>query len=229
MFFDRDGARLPAAGFDAVIGNPPWDMIRADAGTADARANAARDVASVLRFTRDAGVYTAQSDGHANRYQLFVERAMALTRHGGRIGLVLPSGLATDHGSAPLRQLLLSRCDVDAHRRHRQPPRRLSHPSQRRFPAGHGIAGLADAARRLPPRTLTIPPMLEWHWRRAGRDVRLVSRARVAGDCSNASPEPAWPFPRCEARPTSRSSIAPRRCFRRSAARADGRRSSAAS
>ena len=114
VFFDRDGARLPTAGFDAVIGNPPWDMVRADTGHADARAHARRDVASVLRFTRDAGVYHAQSGGHANRYQLFLERAIALTRHGGRIGLVLPSGLATDHGSAPLRQLLLSRCDLDA-------------------------------------------------------------------------------------------------------------------
>jgi hypothetical protein len=114
VFFDRDGTRLPAAGFDAVIGNPPWDMVRADAGEADARSRAKRDVASVLRFTRDAGVYSAQSAGHANRYQLFLERAIALTRHGGRIGLVLPSGLATDHGSAPLRQLLMSRCDLDA-------------------------------------------------------------------------------------------------------------------
>ena len=114
VFFDRDGTRLPAAGFDAVIGNPPWDMVRADAGQADARARAKRDVASVLRFTRDAGVYSAQSTGHANRYQLFLERAIALTRHGGRVGLVLPSGLATDHGSAPLRQLLMSRCDLDA-------------------------------------------------------------------------------------------------------------------
>ena len=114
VFFDRDGTRLPAAGFDAVIGNPPWDMVRADSGQADARLRAKRDVASVLRFTRDAGVYSAQSAGHANRYQLFLERAIALTRHGGRIGLVLPSGLATDHGSAPLRQLLMSRCDLDA-------------------------------------------------------------------------------------------------------------------
>src|SRR5262249_4635556 len=32
----------------------------------------------------------------------------------GRFGLVLPSGLATDHGSAALRRFLLSRCDVDA-------------------------------------------------------------------------------------------------------------------
>ena len=29
-----DGERLPGAGFDAVIGNPPWDMVRADAGSA---------------------------------------------------------------------------------------------------------------------------------------------------------------------------------------------------
>jgi hypothetical protein len=114
VYFGADGRRLPLAGFDAVVGNPPWDMMRADAGDAGARAAARADVASMLRFTRDAGVYTAQSDGHANRYQLFVERAVALTRPGGRIGLVLPSGLATDHGSAPLRRRLFTRCDVDA-------------------------------------------------------------------------------------------------------------------
>ncbi len=114
VFFDREGARLPLAGFDAVLGNPPWDMVRADAGLADERSRAKHDVASVLRFTRDAGVYSAQSGGHANRYQLFLERAIALTRQGGRIGLVLPSGLATDHGSARLRQRLISRCDLDA-------------------------------------------------------------------------------------------------------------------
>jgi hypothetical protein len=114
VFFDADGRRLPLAGFDAVIGNPPWDMMRADAGAADTRAGARETVASLLRFTRDAGVYTAQSDGHANRYQLFLERAVALTRPGGRLGLVLPSGLATDHGSARLRRRLFGRCDVDA-------------------------------------------------------------------------------------------------------------------
>ena len=38
---------------------------------------------------------------------------MALTRPRGRIGLVLPWGLAADHGSAPLRRLLFSRASVD--------------------------------------------------------------------------------------------------------------------
>ena len=112
-FFNADGARRDNAGFDAIIGNPPWDMIRADAGSADTRTRARAEMTPMLRFTRDAGVYTTQSAGHANRYQLFAERALALARQGGRVGLVLPFGLATDHGSAALRRRLLSECDVD--------------------------------------------------------------------------------------------------------------------
>ena len=114
VFFAADGTRLANGGFDAVLGNPPWDMMRADDPSGDANGRA-RDVPHrVLRFTRDAGNYVAQSDGHANCYQLFAERAVSLARAGGRVGLVLPAGLATDTGSAALRRLLLTRCDVDA-------------------------------------------------------------------------------------------------------------------
>ncbi len=113
MFFEATGARLAAPGFDAVITNPPWEMIRADAGSRNDRERHRLNTGSILRFTRDSGVYTSQSDGHANQYQLFIERAAALTRSGGRMGLVLPSGLAADHGSAHLRRMLLSKCAVD--------------------------------------------------------------------------------------------------------------------
>jgi hypothetical protein len=111
VFFDAAGSRRPDAGFDAVVGNPPWDMVRGD--TVGDREEARRLAAATVRFTRDSGVYASQSDGHATRYQLFVERAIALARPGGRIGLVLPAGLCTDHGSRHLRHALLSRCDVD--------------------------------------------------------------------------------------------------------------------
>ncbi len=114
VFFDARGARRAAAGFDAVLGNPPWDMIRADFGSSEARAELRTDAAALVRFTRDSGVYAAQSDGHANRYQLFLERAIHLTRRGGRIGLVLPSGIMADQGSAKLRRLLFDQCGVDA-------------------------------------------------------------------------------------------------------------------
>ena len=114
VFFDRQRRRRNAPGFDAVIGNPPWDMVRADAGSQDARGGLRAETAAVVRFTRDSGIYAAQSEGHANRYQMFLERSIALTRTEGRVGLVLPAGLLTDHGSAPLRRLLFSGCGVDA-------------------------------------------------------------------------------------------------------------------
>jgi hypothetical protein len=113
VFFDADGRIKPDAGFDAVLGNPPWDMLRADTGTADERRDARESTAAVMRFTRASGVYRMSSSGHANRYQLFLERALQLARPGGRIGLVLPSGIATDHGSATLRQHLLDRTSID--------------------------------------------------------------------------------------------------------------------
>ena len=59
-------------------------------------------------------MYRWSGSTHLNLYQLFVERAVALTRPSGRIGLVVPAGFATDQGTAPLRRLLLERCSADA-------------------------------------------------------------------------------------------------------------------
>ncbi|MEQ1729083.1 MAG: N-6 DNA methylase, partial [Vicinamibacterales bacterium] len=111
VFFDESGVRKTSAGFDAIVGNPPWDMVRAD-GEGD-RTAARAEASSLVRFARDSGVYEARSDGQANRYQLFVERALALTKPGGRIGLVLPSGIVADAGSASLRRLLFARARVE--------------------------------------------------------------------------------------------------------------------
>ncbi|HET9834433.1 MAG TPA: N-6 DNA methylase [Vicinamibacterales bacterium] len=114
VFFDAGGQRRPRAGFDAVLGNPPWEMIRADEGTIEARVRNRSRNSIVLRFIRDAGLYPSSSSGHPNLYQLFTDRTISLLRPGGRLGLVLPFGLATDHGSAELRRRLLRECDTDA-------------------------------------------------------------------------------------------------------------------
>jgi len=113
VFFDAAGRPLVNAGFDAVIGNPPWDMLRADADEAGAREEKAYD-RSLAQFARRSGIYTAQSDGHPNRFQLFVERAFHLARPGGRIGLVAPWGLLADRGCSRLRRLLFHRADTDS-------------------------------------------------------------------------------------------------------------------
>jgi hypothetical protein len=114
VFFDRSGCALANAGFDAILGNPPWEMVRGDTGAGPARAERRDSAARLTRFVRQSGVYNACAEGHANQYQLFVERSVSLLRRGGRLGLVVPWGLASDHGSAALRRLLFERCATDA-------------------------------------------------------------------------------------------------------------------
>lgn len=101
VFYDTTGARLPRAGFDVVIGNPPWDVVRRDRG-------------SLMSFVRESGHFRASTRGHLNLYQPFVELALRLAKPGGRIGMVLPWGVATDDGAAPLRERLFTRTNVDA-------------------------------------------------------------------------------------------------------------------
>ena len=135
-FTTRRGGRCRRAGFDAVIGNPPWEMLRGDHGTARTRADA-RLAARASPTSPGAGVYRLQGDGHVNLYQLFVERALALLRPGGRLGLILPSGFAIDHGCAALRRALLDRTQVDTFLRLREPRGPVSDPSRPQVPAGH--------------------------------------------------------------------------------------------
>jgi len=113
VFQDEHGQSGTGTGFDAVIGNPPWDMVRGDSGDDVSRGARRDDARHLTRFVRDSGIYRTSARAHLNRYALFTERAMQLVRHSGRIGLVLPAGVLTDTGTAPLRTQLLSTMSVD--------------------------------------------------------------------------------------------------------------------
>ena len=98
--------------FRAPASMPCWATRRGRCSAATA-APAAAAAAQLTAFTRASGVYSLQSDGHANLYQLFLERALSLVRPGGRVGIVLPSGFASDHGCAALRRQVLDRTRID--------------------------------------------------------------------------------------------------------------------
>ena len=115
-------------GFDAVIGNPPWDRMKlqqvewfaarrraiamatraADrkrmiddletAGDPLARefADASARAQAAARMARASGEYPLLSGGDVNLYSLFVERAMTLVKPDGLVGLLTPSGIASD-------------------------------------------------------------------------------------------------------------------------------------
>jgi hypothetical protein len=112
MFYDESGLQRANPGFDAVIGNPPWEMLRND-GAEGPRADAPRRAGDMVRFIRESGLYPSCDRGHVNLYQPFLERALSLMRAGGRLGLVLPWGLAVDDGAAALRARLLDRASID--------------------------------------------------------------------------------------------------------------------
>ncbi len=119
-------------GFDAVVGNPPWDRIklqqvewfaarRPEIALAARSSDRARMIAKLktdgdplwddfthaeqravdtARMARKSGHYPLLSGGDTNLNSLFVERAHALVKPGGLVGLLIPSGIASDQSSS---------------------------------------------------------------------------------------------------------------------------------
>ena len=119
-------------GFDAVIGNPPWDRMklqqvewfaarRREIAMAQRAADRKRMIADLekvgdplardfaeanervtaaARMARSGGDYPLLSGGDVNLYSLFVERAMSLAKPDGMVGLLTPSGIASDKTAA---------------------------------------------------------------------------------------------------------------------------------
>jgi hypothetical protein len=115
VFYDEHGHAKDRPGFDAVIGNPPWEMLRRDSGAAEPRnPGTAGPRNHLVGFVRESGLYPSCDRGHVNLYQPFLERALTLTRTGGRVGVILPWGLAADEGAAALRSTLIDRTSIDA-------------------------------------------------------------------------------------------------------------------
>lgn len=120
-------------GFDAIIGNPPWDRMklqevewfaarRPEIALAQRASDRKEMIAKLekksdplhvdfvkaseraeagLRMARSGGDYPFLSSGDVNLYSLFVERAMKLVKPTGIVGLLTPSGIASDKTAAP--------------------------------------------------------------------------------------------------------------------------------
>ncbi|MCS7070560.1 MAG: hypothetical protein NZM00_03585, partial [Anaerolinea sp.] len=144
VFFDETGAPLPAPGFTIVIGNPPWELFKADIRefyarfdrniesiyTRDqvdrlvaeinlAKPHVASEYQDLEQSQRDFSNYVLNSKDYKYRgtsyiatHKLFIERAYHLLGDGGRLGYVVPSGLYTDLGTKPLRELLFDSCQL---------------------------------------------------------------------------------------------------------------------
>ncbi|MEZ5318991.1 MAG: N-6 DNA methylase [Vicinamibacterales bacterium] len=110
VFYEPSGEPRADPGFDAIVGNPPWEMLRDD-GRAPGDEAGAR--AATARFLRDSGLYPDSTRGHVNLYLPFLERSLSLLKREGRLGLVLPWGFASDDGATVLRRRLVEGDRVD--------------------------------------------------------------------------------------------------------------------
>ena len=133
-YFAADGAPLPPdqQGFDGNIGNPPWGNVKpvrkefARVGKYSVPA-ADMDAWFEKKLKNDAGFkarweqyegkfetykeflgcrFRHQGSGDWNLFKLFLENNLTLLRKGGRLVILVPSGIQTDEGCAALRKLL---------------------------------------------------------------------------------------------------------------------------
>ena len=98
VFFDLTGRRAEA-GFDAIIGNPPYDVL--------SERETGRDLSAFKAFIEHEPLYTPSRRGKNNLYKLFICRAVDLLAEGGRFGFIVPMALLGDDQSADLRRAML--------------------------------------------------------------------------------------------------------------------------
>jgi len=131
VWSDWESAELHG-GFDAVIGNPPWDrmkmqqvewfsarrreialapraadrkrmiaeLVQAGDPLAEDFVKASKRAESATRVARASSDYPLLSGGDLNLYSLFVERALTIVKPDGMVGLLTPSGIASDKTAA---------------------------------------------------------------------------------------------------------------------------------
>lgn len=94
-FFDNGGRRVNA-GFDAVIGNPPYDVL--------SEAETGHDLSAFKSFIAHDPVYEPSRRGKNNLYKLFICRSLELLRDGGLMGYITPMAVLGDDQAADIRR-----------------------------------------------------------------------------------------------------------------------------
>lgn len=132
-WFAADGKPNNIPGFDGVIGNPPWEAVKPvrkefsnigkysmSIGDFDDwfEKKLKGDSAFAERWKNYQDAYATYKDyldrrfkhqgtGDWNYFKLFIESNLNIVRNGGRLSVLVPSGIQTDEGCSELRKLVL--------------------------------------------------------------------------------------------------------------------------
>jgi len=119
VFFDLSGRR-EEAGFDAIIGNPPYDVL--------SEKETGHDLKAFRAFLKAQPMYEPSFLGKNNLYKLFVCLALSLLREGGRMGFITPMAVLGDKQAADIRRRILELgafTSIDAFPQKDDPDRRV--------------------------------------------------------------------------------------------------------
>jgi adenine-specific DNA-methyltransferase len=110
-------------GFDFVVMNPPYERLKPNfaefmreellSGARENHASRFEEYKSHMRentrYFRDSNEFRLSTSYSLNTYQLFIERALQISKIGGNIGFIVPSNILCDVSAQFLRQELLLR------------------------------------------------------------------------------------------------------------------------
>ena len=97
VFYDEQGQRKGNPGFDAVIGNPPYEVLAS-------KENRNANVQVLIDFFSRSFAVAA---GKQNLYRLMIEKAYGLLRQGAWFGFIVPATVLADESATPTRKLIL--------------------------------------------------------------------------------------------------------------------------
>jgi hypothetical protein len=96
----KDKIKDGSAGFDVVIGNPPYDVL--------AEKELEADLEHILAYFRQEKVFEPACKDKQNLYKLFICRGVQLLAKCGRIGHIVPMPLLGDEQAVGVRRMLLN-------------------------------------------------------------------------------------------------------------------------
>ncbi|MCO8256747.1 N-6 DNA methylase [Haladaptatus sp. AB618] len=103
VFFDNEGKIQENAGFDAVIGNPPYRAL------AHGRRQEAADE-DLQKYLRDK--YPEASEYNQNLFTIFIDESTHLMTKGGIFGMVVPNTLLTNYYFKNIRNKILAEFEI---------------------------------------------------------------------------------------------------------------------
>jgi Alw26I/Eco31I/Esp3I family type II restriction m6 adenine DNA methyltransferase len=100
--FDDGFSLKSTGGFDAIVGNPPYEVVEKERG----EASWPHDL--FVKAIESSAPYADATGGKLNLFRFFIVRAIRLLRPGGRFGMIVPLSILGDISCAQTRKFMLS-------------------------------------------------------------------------------------------------------------------------